>query len=69
MNILITRLYTKKVVGYSSIEKCSDRNHTVKNFVNTLYVLQKDKQIQKSLSTTTISHIKMCFTYALTHLD
>ena len=49
----------------SSIEKCSDRNHTVKNFVNTLYALQRDKQIQKSLSTTTISHLKKCFTYAL----
>lgn len=49
----------------SSVEKCSDRNHTVKNFTNTLYALQKDKIIQKSLSSTTISHIKKCFTYAL----
>lgn len=49
----------------SSVEKCSDRNHTVKNFTNTLYALQKDKIIQKSLSSTTISHIKKRFTYAL----
>ena len=48
----------------SSIEKCSYRNHTVKKFVNTLYAKQKDKQIQKSLSTSTISHLKY-FTYAL----
>lgn len=41
------------------------RNHTVKNFNSTLYALQKTKIIQKSLSSTTISHIKKCFTYAL----
>ena len=41
MNILITRLYTKKVVGYSSIEKSSDRNHTVKNFVKTFLSYRK----------------------------
>lgn len=50
---------------HASLEKCSDRNHTVKNFNSTLYALQRNKIIQKSLSSTTISHIKKCFTYAL----
>lgn len=49
----------------ASLEKCSDRNHTVKNFNSTLYALQKTKIIQKSLNSTTLSHIKKCFTYAL----
>lgn len=50
---------------HASLEKCSDRNHTVKNFNSTLYALQRNKIIQKSLSSTTLSHIKKCFTYAL----
>ena len=33
--------------------------------MNTLYVSQNEKQIQKSLSTSTKSHLKKCFTYAL----
>ena len=49
----------------SPIEKRSDRNQTVKKIVNTLYALQKHRQIQKSLSTTTISLIKKFFTYLL----
>ena len=49
----------------STIKKSSDRNHTVKNFTNTLFTLPKDKEIQKSLSSATIGHIKKCFTYAL----
>lgn len=49
----------------ASLEKCSDSNHTVKNFNSTLYALQRNKIIQKSLSSTTISHIEKCFTYAL----
>jgi hypothetical protein len=54
----------RREVG-STIEKSGDRSHTVKNFTNTLYTLQKDKEIQKSISSATISHIKKCFTYAL----
>ncbi|XP_062601452.1 uncharacterized protein LOC134263157 [Saccostrea cucullata] len=48
-----------------SIHKSSDRNHTVKNFTNTLYTVQKDKKLHKVLSSKTINHIKKCFCYAL----
>ena len=54
-----------KGYGVRKIEKCSDRNRTVKNFMNTLYVSQNEKQIQKSLSTSTKSHLKKCFTYSV----
>lgn len=47
------------------VEKCSDRNYIVKNFINILYVLQKDKIIQKLLSLIIISYIKKCFIYVL----
>ena len=50
-----------------AVTNYSGRNHTVNNFVKTLYVLQKDKQIQKSLSISTLIHIKKCFTYTLSN--
>ena len=45
----------------STIEKCSDKNHTMKNFTNALYSLQKDKKLQRVISTKTINHIKSVF--------
>ena len=49
----------------STIEKCSDKNHTMKIFTNALYSLQKDKKLQRVISTKTINHIKKCFSYAI----
>ena len=45
----------------NTIEKRSDKNHTMKNFTNALYSLQKDKQLQRVISTKTINHIKKVF--------
>ncbi|XP_062575255.1 uncharacterized protein LOC134237171 [Saccostrea cucullata] len=46
------------------IEKCSDKNHTFKNFTNHLFTLQKEKY-KRILSTKVINHIKKCFSYAV----
>lgn len=48
----------------ADIQKCSDKNHSFKNFTNNLYALQKEKY-KRILSAKTISHIKKCFAYAV----
>lgn len=48
----------------ADIQKCSDKNHTFKNFTNTMYALQKEKY-KRILSAKTISHIKKCLAYAV----
>jgi hypothetical protein len=49
----------------ANIEKGSDRNHTIKNFTNSLYALQKEKKLQRVFSTKTINHVKKCFAIAI----
>lgn len=42
------------------IEKCSDKNHTLKNFTNHLFTLQKEKY-RRILCTKVLNHIRKCF--------
>ena len=45
----------------NTIEKCSDKNHMMKNFTKKLCSLQKDIKLQIVISTKTINHIKTVF--------
>ncbi|XP_061176202.1 uncharacterized protein LOC133185163 [Saccostrea echinata] len=46
-----------------TIQKCSDKNHTIKNFTSSLYALQKDKTLQRKCDVSWCRYLQHPETY------